>query len=104
MYGPVRQDEKDMFWEDLASIGKVWVHPWIVTGDFNVMRKRSKRSSSRAIRYERQKFAEFVDEFGLLELDRVGMDFTFKNSQDPPFSRLFRPLVNLACLEILKIM
>lgn len=100
LYGPTKQSEKALFWEELDTTGRLWDCPWLIAGDFNVVRQKSERSSGRISKSERVHFQSFIDEFGLLEFDRMGPSFTFSNGQSiPSRSRLDRFLANAKWFE-----
>lgn len=91
------------FWEELDTIGRAWNLPWIMVGDFNAVRTRAERSSGRASKLEREQFANLLDEFDLLELSKIGPDFTYKHGTNGAcFSRLDRYLVNPAWVGLFK--
>lgn len=92
---------KEQFWEELDSIRTCWNCPWLITGDFNAILRRSERSSGRITRIKRQFFSEFIDEHELLEFDRGGAEFTFSNGQEvPTLSLLDRFLSNVSWVEL----
>lgn len=44
IYGPIKQNEKEVFWYELAVVGRNWDLPWCVYEDFDAPQKVSDRS------------------------------------------------------------
>ena len=95
VYGPNRDSDKNLLWEELADIGSWWSLPWCVGGDFNVVRFPNERGAGGGISSAMWDFSEFISEQGLLDLPLVGGRFTWSSNQEnPSMSRLDRFLVS----------
>lgn len=54
VYGPVQQELKLAFLEELDTLGRAWNLPWIIVGDYNAVRTRAEHCSGRATKFERE--------------------------------------------------
>lgn len=103
VYGPIQQESKHNFWEEIDSLGRLLEGPWIITSNFNTVIKHLERSSGRASRSKLIVFLNFIDEHRLLELDRSGPSITYSNGHNcPTYSRLDKFLANTAWLEMFR--
>lgn len=48
VYGLVVREDKLEFLEELDNIGRVWSYPWLLAGDFNVVKQPLERNISKA--------------------------------------------------------
>lgn len=46
VYGQVQPLDKPMFCEELDNLGMFWDGPWLLSGDFNIVKRRSEWSSN----------------------------------------------------------
>jgi exonuclease III len=49
VYGPNRDSDRRLLWEELAEIGSWWSLPWCIGGDFNVVRFPNERRAGGGI-------------------------------------------------------
>ena len=68
VYGPFTKVERDGLWEEFGAIRGLWEDPWCLGEDFNITLLQSERSSQRRINSTMRRFAEVVDELGLVDL------------------------------------
>uniref|UniRef100_A0A2N9I908 Reverse transcriptase domain-containing protein n=1 Tax=Fagus sylvatica TaxID=28930 RepID=A0A2N9I908_FAGSY len=95
VYGPNRDSDRRLLWEELAGIGSWWSLPWCIGGDFNVVRFPSERRAGGGISSTMWDFSDFISDQGLLDLPLVGGRFTWSSNQEnPAMSRLDRFLVS----------
>uniref|UniRef100_A0A2N9EXD0 Reverse transcriptase domain-containing protein n=1 Tax=Fagus sylvatica TaxID=28930 RepID=A0A2N9EXD0_FAGSY len=95
VYGPNRDSDRRLLWEELAGIGSWWSLPWCIGGDFNVVRFPSERRAGGGISSAMWDFSDFISDQGLLDLPLVGGRFTWSSNQEnPAMSRLDRFLVS----------
>lgn len=103
VYGPIQLEMKDALWIELDNVGRLWSLPWVIVGDFNAVRGRAESSSHRASRYERDKFGEVVNDFGLLEPDKIGPGFTYRSGQfEASYSHLDRYPISPDWIDLVK--
>ena len=72
VYGPFTKVERDGMWEEFGAIRGLWEDPWCLGEDFNITLLQSERSSQRRINSAMRRFAEVVDELGLVDLPLQG--------------------------------
>ncbi|RVW24959.1 putative ribonuclease H protein [Vitis vinifera] len=72
VYGPFTKVERDGLWEEFGAIRGLWEDPWCLGEDFNITLLQSERSSQRRINSTMRRFAEVVDELGLVDLPLQG--------------------------------
>ena len=77
VYGPFTKVERECLWEEFGAIRGLWEDPWCLGGDFNITFLQREKSSQRRITLEMRRFAEIVDELGLVDLSLQGGEFTW---------------------------
>ncbi|RVW53859.1 hypothetical protein CK203_099665 [Vitis vinifera] len=88
VYGPFSKMEREALWDELGAIRGLWEDPWCIGGDFNITLFPRERSSQRRMNSAMRKFAETVDDLGLMDLplqgeNVLGMgDKTIRSGQD----------------------
>ncbi|KAJ8635607.1 hypothetical protein MRB53_009874 [Persea americana] len=50
VYGPNNANDRGIFWAELNQVAGSWNHPWVVGGDFNVIRHLRKKEVARLVR------------------------------------------------------
>ena len=79
----------------LGAIRGLWEDPWCIGGDFNITLFSRERSSQRRMNSAMRKFAEIVDDLGLMDLPLQGGEFTWNGGQNnQAWARLDRFLVS----------
>ncbi|RVX02750.1 LINE-1 retrotransposable element ORF2 protein [Vitis vinifera] len=76
VYGPFTKNERDCMWDEIGAIRGLWEEPWCVGGDFNVIRSQNERNRQGRISAAMRKFAQVIDELGLIDLPLQGGDYT----------------------------
>ncbi|XP_043697107.1 uncharacterized protein LOC122647867, partial [Telopea speciosissima] len=93
-------------WEDVGAIASAIINPWVVLGDFNVIRSNSEKIGGDPVRIEAMDdFNSFIDGAGLLDLKWKGEALTWNNRQvgDARICcKLDRVLVNLAWMDVFR--
>ncbi|XP_059669248.1 uncharacterized protein LOC132314393 [Cornus florida] len=94
VYGPVVDDERPIFWEELCYVQGLWSFPWCLGGDLNSVRSSSERSTGgRSL--EMDQFSDFINEYLLVDLPIEGATYTWSNGRDPiTLSRLDKILIS----------
>lgn len=77
VYGPNDLALKTSFWQELHHIRDSWSGMWLVSGDFNAIRTKSKKSGTNFIARVSNKFNTFVNGHNLLEYKLLGRRFTW---------------------------
>ena len=82
VYGPFSKMEREALWDELGAIRGLWEDPWCIGGDFNITLFPRERSSQRRMNSAMRKFAEIVDDLGLMDLPLQGGEFTWNGGQN----------------------
>ena len=77
VYGTFTKVERDGMWEEFGAIRGLWEDPWCIGGDFNITLFQMKRSSQKRINSAMRRFAEIVNDLGLVDLPLQGGEFTW---------------------------
>ena len=75
--GPFTRVERECLWEEIGAIRGIWEGPWCLGGDFNIILSQSERSKQGRITSAMRRFAQVVDELGLVDLQLQGGSFTW---------------------------
>ncbi|KAK9004307.1 hypothetical protein V6N11_002109 [Hibiscus sabdariffa] len=99
IYGPPYANEKQVFWESLASLRSNRSEKWCVIGDSNMVTRPEEKIGGAPFDASSAKwFYDFMDTFCLLELPLKGGTFTWSNqrSEDEAIlEKLDRILISL---------
>ncbi|KAL6314219.1 hypothetical protein AAG906_011970 [Vitis piasezkii] len=77
VYGPFTRIEREWLWEEVGAIRGIWEGPWCLGGDFNITLAQGERSRQGRVTSAMRRFAEVVDELGLVDLQLQGGAFTW---------------------------
>ncbi|TYH95086.1 hypothetical protein ES332_A12G083300v1 [Gossypium tomentosum] len=92
IYAPNLASEQKVLWAVLMELRFQFASPWIMGGDFNVVRSRSERSRCVGSEKGSKEFDNFIQNCKLIDLPLVGKKFTWYGP-DNKKSRLDRFLV-----------
>lgn len=84
MYGPIQADRKDSFLQELREKILSLNHPFIIDGDFNLIRYAWEKSSDNLDQCWMDAFNDFINDTGVRELLRKGGKYTWSNKQLNP--------------------
>lgn len=84
MYGSPHEDGKQEFLDELDDVMSSWQGPIMIGGDFNFVRFVSDKSNKQLDHRWADKFNDWIDKWGLLELNVTNRAFTWTNKQDNP--------------------
>lgn len=113
VYGPSDDALKPQFILELRSLASLISTPWLIVGDFNLVRWLTDRSASLSNFTLMQRFNEFITAAGLVDTPLRNRLFTWSSKRPAPvFSKLDRvftstewvlsyPVITLQALEIL---
>jgi len=94
-YGPVQDEKKVGYLQELLVKTQSNNLPTIIGGDFNLVRKAEDKSSGNVDGRFMRAFNDFILDSNLMELQKIGSKYTWSNKQlSPIFSNLDRVLVN----------
>lgn len=100
VYGPNNANDRGVFWAELNHVAGLWNHPWVVGGDFNVIRFPSEKKGGCSISSTMRDFNDWIRAQDLCDLPLQGAKFTWSNMQQFPVSRLDRFLVPTDWLDL----
>ncbi|RVW79110.1 LINE-1 retrotransposable element ORF2 protein [Vitis vinifera] len=66
VYGPFTRLEREWLWEEVGAIRGIWEGPWCLGGDFNITLAQGERNRQGRISSAMRRFAEVVDDLGLV--------------------------------------
>lgn len=84
MYGPVQDDRKGSFLQEIYQKVQGTNEPLIIGGDFNMIRYQHEKSSGNINRSIMDMFNGFIDDCALREIIRNDSKFTWTNKQEAP--------------------
>ena len=68
VYDPFSREERECLWEEIGVIRGLWEEPWCLGGDFNTILYQSERSRNGRITSAMRRFAQIIDDLGLVDL------------------------------------
>uniref|UniRef100_A0A2N9IUI4 Reverse transcriptase domain-containing protein n=1 Tax=Fagus sylvatica TaxID=28930 RepID=A0A2N9IUI4_FAGSY len=98
--GPNDNRDRRLMWDELAGMRSWWKVPWVLGGDFNVVRFPSERVGYDTFSPAMHDFLDFISVHGLVDLPLSGGNFTWTNNREvSSMSRLDRFLFTSDCDE-----
>jgi hypothetical protein len=89
VYGPSREEEKRDFITELRSLAVQISHPWILLGDFNLIRWLVDRSDDMRSFGLMSEVNDFIMDLELIDVPLQNRSFTWSNKRaDPTFSKI----------------
>ena len=88
VYGPHNSADRGLLWEELSGVHGWWEVPWVVGGDFNVVRYPSERLGAVQLTSGMQGFSDFIFAKDLIDIPMLGGQYTWSNTHSK--SRLDR--------------
>ena len=87
-------------WEEIGAIRGIWEEPWCLGGDFNIILSQRERSRQGRITSAMRRFAQIIDDLGLVDLPLQEGLFTWSGGlNNQSWARLDRFLVTLSWLD-----
>ena len=84
VYGPSNAHEKVDLWVELSRMAGRWNLPWLLGGDFNVIRFPNEKKGGCTISPAMRDFSDWIRYHDLFDLPLRGADFTWSNWQKNP--------------------
>ncbi|RVW47734.1 Transposon TX1 uncharacterized 149 kDa protein [Vitis vinifera] len=95
VYGPCSRKDRECLWEEFGAIRGLWEDPWCLGGDFNSTLYQAERSRNGRITSAMRRFAQVIDELGLIDIPLQGGSFTWSGGlNNQSWARLDRFLVS----------
>lgn len=76
VYGPPTVKNRGAFWEELRDIRKAWNGPWVVSGDFNVIRLVNEKHPVGVRTRSMKDFNEFIQNHSLRDSSLSNANYT----------------------------
>ncbi|WJZ96349.1 hypothetical protein VitviT2T_015042 [Vitis vinifera] len=100
VYGPFSRKDRECLWEEFGAIRGLWEEPWCLGGDFNSTLYQAKRSRNWRITSAMRRFAQIINELGLVDIPLQGGSFTWSGGlNNQSWARLDRFLVSPSWLD-----
>ncbi|KAJ9685002.1 hypothetical protein PVL29_017148 [Vitis rotundifolia] len=100
VYGPFAKEERESLWEEFGAIRGIWEEPWCVGGDFNIILSQGERSRQGRLNSAMRRFAQVIDDLGLIDLPLHGGSFTWSGGlYNQAWARLDRFLVSHSWID-----
>jgi hypothetical protein len=84
VYGPVKMERKASFLEELNQKISRMEDPFIIGGDFNLIRFSWEKSTGNVNQFWMSAFNDFIRDNGIKEMDGKGCKYTWTNKQENP--------------------
>jgi Endonuclease/Exonuclease/phosphatase family len=95
VYGPIDDSRRSDFFNELRLIRMISDLPWIILGDFNVLRSQDETTGGPRPLGPMTNFNDLIDELNLVEIPLQGRKYTFSNQQpNPTLSKLDRAFLS----------
>ncbi|XP_026419559.1 uncharacterized protein LOC113315502 [Papaver somniferum] len=95
VYGPNKVAIRKYFWRELHYIRGLWEIPWVIEGDFNVIRRCEEKNGMERRTKSMKKFSSFISIHSLIDLPLKGSKYTWTNGRAAPIlSRIDRILIS----------
>ena len=96
VYGPTDNHLKKEFLDELNAIRSIWKGPWIIIGDFNIIRFSDERKGASNCHASSNHFNQFINSHSLMEIKLEHRRFTWSNHREnPTLAKLDRCLISL---------
>lgn len=93
----------DLFFVELNSLQPLVSGPWLLFGDFNLIRSPDEKNNDNFRHSLAARFNDVIDQLSLLELPLLDRLFTWSNKQESPvLARLDRAFHNLLTIIDIK--
>ena len=94
VYGPFSREERECLWEENGAIRGLWEERWCLGDDFNTIIYQSERSRNGRITSAMRRFAQIINDLGLVDIPLQGGSFTWSGGlNNQSWARLDRFLV-----------
>nr|CAN80562.1 hypothetical protein VITISV_040289 [Vitis vinifera] len=91
---------RECLWEEIGAIRGIWEEPWCLGGDFNIILSQRERSRQGRITSAMRRFAQIIDDLGLVDLPLQEGLFTWSGGlNNQSWARLDRFLMTLSWLD-----
>ena len=91
IYGPARNNNKQLFQDELSNLENICSPSWLLAGDFNIIRWKNKTNAKQLDKNNMDLFNDFIQRNQLVDYPLSNNKFTWSNLRlTPTYSRLDR--------------
>ncbi|WMV51457.1 hypothetical protein MTR67_044842 [Solanum verrucosum] len=78
VYAPNNREEREEVWGELGAVKSLFNGPWVIAGDFNVVRFPSEKKNCNRITKAMEDFSDFIEDMELVDPPLIGGSFTWR--------------------------
>ncbi|WMV18962.1 hypothetical protein MTR67_012347 [Solanum verrucosum] len=82
VYGPNDREERKEVWWELGAVRSLFDGPWVIAGDFNVVRSPSEKKNCIRIKKAMEDFSDFIEDMELEDPPLIGGSFTWRKGDN----------------------
>uniref|UniRef100_A0A0V0IIJ0 Putative ovule protein n=1 Tax=Solanum chacoense TaxID=4108 RepID=A0A0V0IIJ0_SOLCH len=82
VYGPNDREERKEVWWELGAVRSLFDGPWVIAGDFNVVRSPSEKKNCIRINKAMEDFSDFIEDMELEDPPLIGGSFTWRKGDN----------------------
>ncbi|KAG5575541.1 hypothetical protein H5410_055675 [Solanum commersonii] len=82
VYGPNNRKERKEVWWELGAVRSLFDGPWVIAGDFNVVRFPSEKKNCIRINKAMEDFSDFIEDMELEDPPLIGGSFTWRKGDN----------------------
>lgn len=95
VYAPTDHAQKSAFLHELSTCAPTNATPWIILGDFNLLRHPAEKNTAGFRQAEADMFNDFINSNALIELPLLDRSFTWSSKRDrPTLEKIDRVFIN----------
>ncbi|KAG5599859.1 hypothetical protein H5410_031229 [Solanum commersonii] len=80
VYAPNNREEREEVWWELGAVRSLFNGPWVIAGDFNVIRFPSKKKNCTTTTKAMEDFSDFIEDMELEDPPLTGGTFTWRKA------------------------
>lgn len=84
VYGPTVDERKAAFLEEISYIRSIVSSPWLIIGDFNLIKNPKDKNNCRVDNRWMARFRAALNSASLKEIPLIGRNYNWSNEQTPP--------------------
>lgn len=82
VHEPNNKTMRRAFWEELRALNDKWNRPWVIGGDFNVVRFQHEWKGGDCNIRDKERFNSLIGELQLIDIPAMNRVFTWSNMRD----------------------
>ena len=102
VYAPTCNMERQKVWWEIGAVRSLFTGPWIVGGDFNIVRYASEKKNCSRTSVHMNEFSDVIEEMELIDPQLEGGEYTWaRGSSTEAVSRINRILYSTEWVGVL---